>query len=495
MAELRYKLVGDNSQLKKSLSEAHEGAKNLNESFKEIGKTMLGLAGVKLGFDFLKESFSMFSEGESAINNLSRAVSSSGGLSSDLKELQDLAEEMKSKGIFDDDDIRKAMTMQLQLGLTADKVKELIPLAADMAASFISKSGEKLSVEAMTGEINKFLKTGKSKVLSQLGIEGGNTLAERQSILEKGGAQFKGADADAALNTTEGKLANLKNNFDDVKKSIGEGLAEVFNIILPYLKLFINGFKDSINWIKENKKLIEELAIAISVGLVGAFLILRTQAMITFAQMAIETIVVTGEIFLSTLATDGLAAAFTAVGISATTAWAAATLGLSLVIAGLIVAYNKSDTFRAVMDGVGATLLGVGKAAGYAFEAIAVGITGNFSLAKTLMGSAKKEMEDVFSGKTFNSAYDKSLAASKLASKTLKDHEDAHSIGKKITPNLPGETPSKTETTRESITLNIGKLVETLEVNTTNMTEGANDVKKLVAQALQEAIYSVRYTN
>lgn len=53
--------------------------------------------------------------------------------------------------------------------------------------------------------------------------------------------------------------------------------------------------------------------------------------------------------------------------------------------------------------------------------------------------------------------------------------------------------PSEKETTRESITINIDKLVETIELHTTNLKESAGEIKNIIAEVLQEAVYSTKY--
>lgn len=496
MAELTYKINGDASNLKKSLSEAVEGSKKLEESIKgaaeALGLMYLAEKGLEFLKDGLKESFEAFSKAETAAHDLSRAVNASGGVGKDLEELNELADKLSTTGIFSETDIKRAETMQLQLGLTAEQVKKLIPLAADMAAGFITKSGDKLSIDQMTGEIDKFLRTGKSKILAQLGIIGGEKLSVqgRENLLEKGGLQYKGADEDAALNTPEGRVKNLQNAWEKLQEKIGEGLADAFVQIEPTLKDLIKDFGDLIGWIKENKTMLKELTIVGIGGLITAFIALNVQSLLTWVNMGIETAIVTGEIFFTTLATDGLSLAFTAVGVSAGTAWAIATLGLSAVITGLIVAYNKSANFRAIVNGIGATLYDFGRATGLMFEAIWEGLNKNFGKAISLANEANKIYKDVFSGNSYNDARDKTLAE---ALKTEPETPNGKG-GLKKTSNLD-TLPSESEKTRESITLNITKLVETLEINTTNLSESKTEIKAAIAEYLQEAVNSVRYVN
>jgi len=46
----------------------------------------------------------------------------------------------------------------------------------------------------------------------------------------------------------------------------------------------------------------------------------------------------------------------------------------------------------------------------------------------------------------------------------------------------------------QSLTINITKLVEELNVQTTNLTEGASKVKEMVAKALLEAVNDINQT-
>lgn len=54
------------------------------------------------------------------------------------------------------------------------------------------------------------------------------------------------------------------------------------------------------------------------------------------------------------------------------------------------------------------------------------------------------------------------------------------------------ETPAEKETPRENIVVNITKLVETLEVHSLNLREGAQEIKEIIAATLQEAVYGVK---
>ena len=493
---LKYKIEADASGLKKSLNEALEGTKKLEEGIKSAAEALGLMFLAEKGFEFikdsLKESFNAFKENEAAAHDLSRAVSASGGLAGDFKELQKQAGELAEKGIFSKKDIERAEAMQLQLGLTTEQVKKLTPLAADMAAGFMTKSGEKLSIEAMTGEIDKYLRTGKSKVLAQLGISGGDTLAERQALLAKGGEEFKGRNQDAALNTTEGKLANLSHKWEEIQAGIGSKLADMFTMALPYIDKFIGGLHDVGDWFDSHSDSISKVFEKIGVWIQPFVALFKTSFnnvstiisglwndIVKLASPIMNLLNFIKPYFLE-LETGLMSFGMTLFGVFQKV------FNIGYSIYQILDKLGAFSLLGKVFDGIWTVLKSVGESLVWLYNNIISPILSKFE-------SALNALKKVMGIKDETQA----TLANVFKPNELKDEkgDDKGGKGIKITPNLNAEKPSDKENTRESITLNITKLVETLEISTTNLSESKTEIKAAIAEYLQEAVNSVRYVN
>ena len=496
-SNLNYKINGDASGIKKSLSEALEGTKKLEEGIKgaaeAFGLLFLAEKGLEFIKDSLKESFNAFKENETAAHDLARAVGASGGLVGDFKELQNQASELAEKGIFSKKDIERAEAMQLQLGLTAEQVKKLTPLAADMAAGFMNKSGEKLSVEAMTGEIDKYLRTGKSKVLAQLGVTGGNTLAERQALLAKGGEEFKGRNQDAALNTTEGKLANLGNKWEEIQAGIGSKLADLFTAALPYIDMFIGGLHEIGDWFDNHSEAISSVFSKIGNWIepfVGLFKSSFSEVSNIVTGLWDDIVKISEPImdllnFLKPYFIEFETAVISFGGTLFNLFQRVFNIGFSIYQ--ILDKLGLFSVLGKIFNAVWSVLKDIGNSLTWLYNNIISPILTKFETALNALKQVMKIKDEP------NNPLAEVFQPNSTATKDNTGLNGVTFGGGKTTPSLNALAPTEKESTRESITLNIDKLVETLELNTTNLTEGASEIKKMVAQALQEAVYSVKY--
>jgi len=133
-------------------------------------------------------------------------------------------------------------------------------------------------------------------------IKEGASLNEIMDVL---GGTFGGATAKNAQ-TAAGKMAILSNTFSETKESIGAAFLPVFEKMLPVLQKFGD-------WAQENPTLI--------LVLVGAFALLAAAIVAVNIAMALNPAVLI-------------------------------TLAIMAVIAAVVIAYKKFETFRDVVDGV-----------------------------------------------------------------------------------------------------------------------------------------------
>lgn len=216
------------------------GAKigGLNVGLGQLAATM-GLAfGAQQIIAGLKESVNQFAEAELNAKKLAFAVKEIGGEGeAAFNRLLAQSGDLQSVSIFSDDDIQQAQTALLQYGLTTDQVEKLIPAIVDLA----SATGENLSSaqERVLSGIN-----GQTKGLKDIGLQfkdTGDKTKNYEKILEGLNRKFDGATA-AALDTTAGKLANLKNQFGELQETVGGEIVPVLTDLVGGLNgLFENG--------------------------------------------------------------------------------------------------------------------------------------------------------------------------------------------------------------------------------------------------------------
>lgn len=251
----------------------------------------------------------------------------------------------------------------------ANSTIALTERAADMASVFNT------DVETALGAINAGLR-GESEPLRAFGV-GLSDAAVKAKAMEMGLYDGKGAlDASAKALATEALVLEQTNkyagDFADTSDSMAnkqrtvqattENLAASFGqALVPYMEAALEIGLKIVEWAGENQK-----ALQILVGVVAAFsaaILVANVAMKAYvaAQTAIKvaTTIWTGVQWL-------LNAALTANPIGLVIA------AIALLIAGIVLAYKKSDTFRELVDGLWRILKG---SVVVAFEAVSKAIS------------------------------------------------------------------------------------------------------------------------
>ena len=185
----------------------------------------------------------------------------------------------------------------------------------------------------------------------------------------------------------------------------------------------IQTLKEGVKWLKEHKELMYALGGAIATvaaSLLTYNIYLKSAAILQGAQNVLT--------FASIVATEGLTVALEGAGIAGAAAWASITLGLSAVVAGIIYAYKKSETFRAVLAGVGAAA----KEVGGIFKGLGELVAGVFlvdpSMIKEGISTLKEAGKNM--GDAYSKAYNQSLADSAKDRKKQEKQDDKESDDK-----------------------------------------------------------------
>lgn len=488
MAILNNKLVLDNSNFKKGMNEALGLSKGLDSAIGGLTNKILGLGAAYISFDFLKDSAKSFIDSETAADNLAQAVGANGGLTSDFEELNKQAEDLSARGIFDDEDIKMAQALGLQYGITSNQMKSLTPSILDWAARM-----KKSPVEAMEA-VAKGMRS-QSKELAKLGIDYDKTKTDAQNLATIQGVlanKFKDSDETIANNTSEGKIANLKNQFDELKESIGNGLLKAFGVILPYIKIFIDAFKTGIDWIIGNTDKIS-----------GAF-----DGIINYFKPFINNILEGFKKISESLINFGASASQFFQPLKDLFTYLQPIL-LWLQEAMISFSISVIDGFSGLIDVLHTVYVALEKLGVFSF--LATIFENTWSAIKKLGEGLKiiydNTLKPLFEAISFVYGQIKELLGIKeykvgisfptmpKTPELINKESNLSRYFKESKDNKKGsETPGQKETVRENITITINKLVETLEVNSTNLKEGSDEIKRMVAAALNEAVMSIKAT-
>lgn len=218
-----------------------------------------------------------------------------------------------------DDDLRPALATLVNATGSATYAQELLTISQDVAAA----TGKDLETvtQAMAKAAN-----GQTAALYKLDPALRTTVgvgAEFEDVL-RGLNIHQGAAAEAAL-TTEGKMKNLSIQFGEAKESIGAAL-------IPAVETLLGLLIPLANWAQENTKVF--LIVAGVIGGVAAAVLAANAAMKVYqatlvivkaAQFALNLVMSANPIALVVLAIGALVAAF-------------------------VIAYNKSETFREIIN-------------------------------------------------------------------------------------------------------------------------------------------------
>jgi len=164
-------------------------------------------------------------------------------------------------------------------------------------------------------------------------VDSGKTL-EAQKIILKEVEDQVGGTAKAFGETTQGQLERGKRSFEELQKTLAMAL-------IPAIEFLTTVFRNVTNFMRENETVTKVLiavlgGLAIGVVAVNAAMKIAaaTSAIMTAAQWALNAAMSANPIAIVVLAIAGLVTA-------------------------IIVAYNKSETFRDIVNGIGKALSGV----------------------------------------------------------------------------------------------------------------------------------------
>ena len=230
-----------------------------------------------------------------------------------------------------DDELRPALGKLATATGDLTKSQQLLSLALDVSA----QTGKPL--ESVTTALAKAY-SGQFGALNKLlpGFDQGIIKSKDFTAAQDELARLTGGAASESANTAAGQFRRFQITLQETKESIGAALLPVLNAFLPILQSVAN-------WVQENSRVVVILGAAIATlsGIVLAVnaamkLAAAATALMTAAQVALNIAMSANPIAIVVLAIAGLVTA-------------------------IVIAYNKSETFRDIVNAIGSALAGVAR--------------------------------------------------------------------------------------------------------------------------------------
>lgn len=237
-ANLTITLKDDVSSGIKQIKNETEGLKSSFSNFKLV------LAGVATGLTALGvaawSAIKSYMEQETAVNRLNIALKNQGqDVKSVSKDLQDYASELQKTTTFSDEAIVSSMALMTSFGLTGPKLKQAEKAALDLA------QGLGIDLQSASMLLSKSFQ-GQTEALGRYGIRIDESVPKAQrfdAVLVQLNERF-GGSAQAAVDTTAGKIANMANRIDDLKERIGGEL-------IPILDYWMKKMEGIVGWMEK----------------------------------------------------------------------------------------------------------------------------------------------------------------------------------------------------------------------------------------------------
>lgn len=516
------------------LKQADGEAKKLETTFGGL-KTVIGGIGLAFGAiavgDFIKESIIGFNEGEQAAAQLTATLNSTANAANLNREALDAqAQSLQNTTLFEDDKITSAQALLATFTNIKDAIyMDAIPAITDIAQKMggdlqgaAVQVGKSLNdpikgITALTRVGVSFTEQQKETIKGL--VETGRSAEAQRIILNELNKEFGGSAAAAAATGTgpfvvfQHQIQAITDEIGGLVLEIGVGLMPAFNVLKDGIEATINGMKSAVQWAKEHKDGLKAVAggILITGGLLLAYEgyligVASAQGALTFATAAWTTV---NQIALAwdVARAEGL-------GVVAAAQWALNVAmeanpiglliaGIAALAAGLIYAYEKSETFRAIIWGLWEVVKTVSSAIGNAFMGVGKIILGAVTVNPSMIADGWHQLSVTALDKgreiagAFGKGYQGGLAdfAADQVEQTAGSNEFAKDKGKGIlVPGEPGadgkDISPKKATANKAITVNISinNLIEQFKVQTTTINESLPKIQTAVANTLVKAV-------
>ena len=240
---LKLGILADTSDLVKGLKGA-EGAVNesgsrIGEGFKKVG-VAVAAAGAAVGAFAIalgKQSIQAAIQAESEQNRLAQILRTTGATEREIQVLDEQARALEQVGVVSGGNIKVLQSQLATFDLSASAIQRLTPAIVDYvtaekgatASADDFKSMTNGLAQALNGNFASLTKTGfVLDATTKEMIKNGTETERAQALVDVLNSTYEGFNETLA-ETSEGRLIQLRNNFDQIKERIG-------NVLLPVLR-------------------------------------------------------------------------------------------------------------------------------------------------------------------------------------------------------------------------------------------------------------------
>jgi len=496
------------NKAEKETKELDAANKNLGSSFSKLGGIMAGVFAAGAIVNFSKKAVQAWDIQEKAVADVRAAVESTGmAAGRTVEQLTKQASELQKTSLFGDEEILKGATANLLTftniaGENFDATQQaVLDLSARMGTDLKSSAiqlGKALNdpvanLSALSRSGIQFNDVQKETIK---GLAQSGRLAEAQGIiLEELQSQFGGA-AKAAAEAGLGPLQQLQMRFGDITEKIGGLVAKLVFALMPAINGVVDAISDLTNWITENLRYIKLFAqlIGIAAAAWGAYILVTNAAAI--AQAALNAVMLANPIPIIIVAVAGL-------------------------ITWMVKLYETNEKVRGTFKGIWEAIKQVGTNIKNivkntfmpfieAWQAIKDGRIGDAALSlgkgafnvATVTSQASKVFEGV--GGAFSRGFTEGVndirqkknveaaaSASALGAANPIPNSNTSSIPTQGGINVGSASSSAGKvsgTKQTTLNINVGNLVEELKIETTNLQEGAAEVKDKMVEVLLQVL-------
>ena len=378
------KLQADVSELKKGLSQAENAIKGVDKSvqqastgmqnfvskIKQVGASLgIAFAGTQV-LQFGKDVIQQAQEAEAQQQRLYQLMKvGTGATDEQIASLNAQAEALEKVGVVTGGNITQTQSQLATFNLQTETIKTLTPAILDYVTAEKGAAAGADEFKQMTNGLAQAL-NGNFGSLTRVGfvidentkktISSGTESQRAAAIVEVLNSTYKDFNKELR-NTPEGRMQVLRNDFDKLKEDLGKKLLPALKIVTDFLTdQLIPGLRTFGTFLKNNSTTILVLTGAIIGGVVAykTYLAIQKLVAITTTVLKVGQVLLTGAQLASIASTNALAASMlklnfamrnNPIGLIVT--------AIGLLVAGFIVAYKKSETFRNVVATVAKAVL------------------------------------------------------------------------------------------------------------------------------------------
>ena len=245
----------------------------LNSSASTLQSTLLSVGAAFAGYSFLEGSVNAFNEAAQASAQLDATLRSTANAAQvNRKALDEQAESLMKKSLYDDDAITKSQALLATFTQVKDKIyMDAIPAIVDMSTKLggdlqgaTIQVGKALNdpikgITALQRAGVSFSESQKKTIETMVAT---NNIAGAQALILKELQTEFGGSALAASEAGTGGLTVLRNEFGNVREELGALVVSYLNDLKPAISSFIELLRTGIKWISEHKTEVKALVIA-----------------------------------------------------------------------------------------------------------------------------------------------------------------------------------------------------------------------------------------